>query len=93
MINNIFYNNLDFIDLHGYDMDSARVAIVDFISDSYTLGRNKVVIIHGIGEGKVRKIVHEELDRNKLVKSYKLDNENVGLTIVDMVVNNILDKH
>lgn len=88
MINDIFYNNLDFIDLHGYDMDSARVATMDFIRDSYFLGRSKIVIIHGIGEGKVRKAVHEELERNKLVKFYKIDNVNAGMTIVDIRINN-----
>ena len=89
MINDIFYKNLDYIDLHGYDMDSARVATEDFIYESVCLGREKIVIIHGIGGGFVRKSVHDFLEKSKDVKSFKIDNNNAGMTIVELK----LDKH
>ena len=89
MIDDIFLNNLDYIDLHGYDMESARVATEDFINDSFGLGRKKIVIIHGKGAGLVKKSVHGVLKRDKRVSCYKLSNNNDGMTIVYL----LLDKH
>ena len=89
MIDDIFLNGLDFIDLHGYDMESARVATEDFINDSIKLRRSKVVIIHGIGEGKVKKSVHEVLKKDKRIIKYEVSNNNAGVTIVYI----LLDKH
>lgn len=89
MIDDIFYKNLDYIDLHGYDMDSARVATEDFIKESLVLGRKRILIIHGIGEGLVKKSVHDVLRKNKYVKSFWIDNNNTGVTIIEL----LLDKH
>ena len=89
MINDIFYKNLDYIDLHGYSMDIARVLVNDFVNDSVILRKEKIVIIHGIGEGKVKKAVYELLDKNKHVKKYWQANDNAGMSIVEL----ILDKH
>lgn len=82
MIN--LYSNLPSLDLHGYDRDYARIMINDFISDNYKLKYEKVLIIHGIGTGIIRKTTQETLKRNKLVKSYKIDNFNPGTTIVEI---------
>lgn len=89
MIDDIFYKNLDYIDLHGYTMDIARVMVNDFINDSYMLGKEKIIIIHGIGEGKVKHAAYEVLKKNKYVKKYWLTHENAGMTIVEI----LLDKH
>ena len=89
MIDDIFYSGLDFIDLHGYDTETARVCTDDFINDSYILGRKKIIIIHGIGKGLVKDSVHNVLRKNKKVESFKLCNSNSGMTIVNLV----LDKH
>ena len=42
----------------------------------------KVVIIHGMGKGIIRKITQETLRKNKLVEEYKIDNFNPGMTVV-----------
>lgn len=89
MIDDIFYKNLDYIDLHGYDMEMARVLVNDFVNDSVIMKKEKIIIIHGIGEGKVKKAVHAALDKNKYVKSYWLDNNNAGMTVIEL----LLDKH
>ena len=89
MIEDIFYKNLDYIDLHGYDRDMARVLTNDFINDSLTLKKEKIIIIHGIGNGIVRNSVHETLSKNKNVKKYCIANNNAGITIVELM----LDKH
>ena len=87
-VHNIFLDRLPKIDLHGYDQDSARVKTNDFISEAVTLGYSKIVIIHGIGAGIVKKSVHETLSRNKQVLSYKLDSFNTGCTVVELINSN-----
>lgn len=86
----ILYNNLPKIDLHGYDRDYARIQINDFIQDNYYQKNEKVIIIHGIGTGILRKTTQETLKKNKLVKAYKLDNFNAGTTVVE--INKKIDK-
>ena len=81
-VNSIFTDTLPKIDLHGYTMDMARVETNRFIEESYLMKYNEVLIIHGIGEGKVKKSVHETLSKNKYVEYFKLDFFNPGTTIV-----------
>lgn len=80
----MLYSNLPQIDLHGYDRDYARIVINDFINDNYQMKNLKVLIIHGVGTGILRKTTHETLRKNKLVSSFKLDNFNSGTTIVEI---------
>ena len=86
MIN--LYSNLHSLDLHGFDRDYARIKINEFIEDNYKMKQTKVLIIHGIGTGVLRKTTQEVLRKNKLVKSYKIDNFNVGTTVVELYKNN-----
>lgn len=81
----MLYNNLPSLDLHGIDRDYARILINDFINDNYNIKQTKVVIIHGIGAGIIRKTTQEVLKKNKLVLNYKIDNFNPGMTVVDIV--------
>lgn len=78
------YNNLPQLDLHGIDREYARVLINDFIEDNYKLKKEKVLIIHGIGTGILKKTTKETLKRNHRVLSYKIDNFNAGTTIVEL---------
>lgn len=80
--NDIFLDMLPCIDLHGYDRESARVAVNDFILENILLNKKEILIIHGIGEGILKEIVHKELSKNKSVHEYKIANNNVGCTIV-----------
>lgn len=81
-MNDIFVMRYPQMDLHGYDRDSARMMVNDFVRDNYDLGNEMIVIIHGKGMGIVRREVHEALRVNKLVLEYKTDNFNDGCTIV-----------
>ena len=54
-MDDIFLKNLPLIDLHGYDVESARVATDDFINDNLILKNPKILIIHGKGKGLVKK--------------------------------------
>ncbi len=86
-VGNIFLDSLPQIDLHGYTGDMARVAVDDFILENTMMGNSKCVIIHGIGDGIVRKSVHETLRKNKLVQTFYLDNMNIGCTIVSLGID------
>ena len=78
----MLYSNLPSLDLHGIDRDYAKILINDFINDNYKIKNLKVVIIHGIGTGIIRKTTQETLKKNKLVEDYKIDNFNPGMTVV-----------
>lgn len=87
----MFYNGLPSLDLHGEYRESALVLLKSFINDNCTLKNKKILIIHGIGKGIIRKCVHDELKRNKNVSSFKLDNFNNGVTVVELKIN--IDKN
>ena len=78
----MFISSLPSIDLHGYDRDSARVAINDFININLKLKNQKIVIIHGVGEGILRKTTHDILKKNKYVENYAICYNNPGSTVV-----------
>lgn len=86
MKTDIFLNRYPSIDLHGYDRDSARMTVNDFVDENVFLKNEIIVIIHGIGTGIVRKEVHETLRVNKKVLEYKTDNFNSGCTIVKLKI-------
>ena len=81
-VNDIFLERLPKIDLHGYDRESARVAVSDFINVAVMMGYVEVVIVHGIGSGVVKEAVHNTLKKNKKVLSYHVNGMNIGCTVV-----------
>ncbi len=83
----IFLDRYPKIDLHGYDRDSARVAVNDFILESLILRNDTILIIHGKGMGIIKKEVHDTLACNKKVLEFKTDNFNDGCTIVKLDIN------
>ena len=78
----IFIDNLPKLDLHGYDRDSARVAINDFIRDNIVMKNEIVSIIHGVGSGIIRNAVKDTLSKNRKVDDFKVFFNNRGVTIV-----------
>lgn len=85
MIDNyILYKKLPTIDLHGADRYYAVMKTEEFIQDNIILNNKLIVVIHGKGEGILRKSIHENLRRNKNVKDYKLDIFNSGSTIIEL---------
>ncbi len=81
----MLYSNLETLDLHGLDREYAKILINDFIRDNYNIGNLKVIIIHGIGSGILRKTTSEVLSKNRYVKEYKIDNFNPGMTVVSII--------
>lgn len=82
----IFINNLPTLDLHGYDRETARVAINDFINDNLRMKKPKILIIHGKGTGVLRITTKETLSKNKYVIKAQTSIFNEGCTIVDLKI-------
>lgn len=80
--NTMFISSLPKLDLHGFDRETARVAIEDFIRENIKLKNKEFIIIHGIGSGILKMTTHEILKRNKNVTDYMICYNNVGSTIV-----------
>jgi len=70
------------------DREITRILVREFIRDHYKMGDEKVVIIHGIGTGVLKKTVREVLEKEKLVESFYVDFFNVGTTVVTLRKNN-----
>lgn len=85
-MNVINRDSLPRLDLHGEDRDSARILVEEFLEYNYNLGQLELVIIHGIGEGILKKEVHKVLKNNKLVVEFGLDMFNPGCTLVRLGV-------
>jgi DNA mismatch repair protein MutS2 len=85
MIDNyMLYKNLPTVDLHGLDRTFAVIKVNEFILDNYKLNNKLVILIHGKGNGVLKKEIHKCLKTNKLVIDYKLDLFNEGATIVEI---------
>lgn len=84
MIEDIFLKGLPQLDLHGYDRESAKVAISDFILENLILGKNKLIIIHGKGQGILKSTVKDVLDKDKRIKKFYIGAFNNGITIVEL---------
>lgn len=82
-----FLYNVPSIDLHGDDRDTARIRIIDFIKDNIIMKNEKIEIIHGNGNGILRKITQNTLQKNKYVLEYKTSYFNRGSTIVWLKVD------
>ena len=82
----LFVDNLPTIDLHGLDRDSARVKVLEFINDNKIMKNQIICIIHGIGEGILKSIVHNTLKNTKDIIDYKLFYNNIGMTIVKLKI-------
>ncbi len=77
----IFIDNLPTLDLHGFDRQTAKVAIDDFINDNIKMKNSFIVIVHGIGSGILKETTQKTLAINKKVIEYKIYPFNVGCTI------------
>lgn len=84
--NLIFIDRYPSIDLHGFDYDTAKVEVKDFIIDLVKMKQEIGVIVHGIGGGVMKKATLEVLKNNKNVIDYKIAYNNPGCTIVRILI-------
>ena len=59
------------IDVRGKNLDDAVMDVEKYIDDVFISGLDEVTIIHGRGEGILKKGIHEMLKRHKNVKSFR----------------------
>lgn len=81
-------SNLPTLDLHGEDSKTTELLVKQFINDNIRIGNYKIMIIHGIGTGILKKKVHEILKKDKRIEKYYINFFNIGCTMVDIKENN-----
>lgn len=81
---NPFFANYKVLDLHGETRSEIKLLVNNFINEALLLKEKNIIIVHRIGEGILRKELHNLLKENKKVKEYKLDTNNLGMTIVKL---------
>ena len=72
------------IDIHGYDRNGGVAMVKNFIDNQIRVGKRKVTIVHGKGEGILKQATHEYLRKDKRVENFKLNIFNDGETIVEL---------
>lgn len=72
------------LDLHGEIEAMVEVLVNEFINDNYKMNNKTIVVIHGKSSNILTRKLHEVLSQNTLVKDYKLDNWNLGQTIIEL---------
>jgi DNA mismatch repair protein MutS2 len=70
------------IDLHGMTADEAEAALAAFLSDAILAGHAEVRVIHGRSGGRLKAAAHARLRSMPAVRSFRLDPQNPGVTIV-----------
>lgn len=74
------------LDLHGEIESMVAVLVNEFINDNIKMKNSVIAIVHGKSTNILTREVHRVLKNNKSVKEYKLDNWNLGRTIVELYV-------
>lgn len=82
--NVVFIDTFPKLDLHGYDRETARVAIEDFIKENIKMKQEIFVIVHGIGNGILKETTRQVLSKNKQVLEFKTYYYNNGCTIAQI---------
>jgi DNA mismatch repair protein MutS2 len=70
------------LDLHGLTVDEARNRVAGYISRAILAGHERVEIIHGIGSGKLKEMVSNDLATIAAVRAIKPHPTNPGVTLV-----------
>lgn len=70
------------VDLHGLTVEEALAKVVDEIDHALRRGADRVEVVHGKGTGRIKHALHHHLASLPVVKKYKLDERNPGVTWV-----------
>ena len=66
------------LNIIGYKYDDAKELLIKYIDDILYANQSKCFIIHGIGSGVLKNMVHEYLKTHNSIKSYSLAPYNQG---------------
>ena len=84
IIKDPFTCNLPHLDIHGETTLTCVAVINSFLKDNITMGKKKVIIIHGKGSGALKHATHDLLKKDKRVIKYYIDGLNDGQTIIEL---------
>jgi DNA mismatch repair protein MutS2 len=70
------------IDLHGYTGAEATRATEEAVNAALLAHCDSLRIVHGLGSGRVKTVVHGTLAKLSVVKKFHLDPGNSGVTLV-----------
>ena len=74
------------LDVHGETSATIYTVLKDFIEDNIKLKNKYIIVIHGKGEGILKREIHYYLKRMKEVNTFNLDGWNPGMTIIELNV-------
>ena len=72
------------LDLHGFTVDEATEKVAAFLNDALLRGAGELRIIHGRSGGKLKAALHRQLKGIASVRSYRVDPQNEGVTVVKL---------
>lgn len=78
----LYRSSMPQIDLHGEDRIGARIKVNNFINDNFVLQNEEIAIIHGNGQGILKREVLNLLKNDNRVLEYSIDIYNPGCTLV-----------
>lgn len=70
------------VDLHGLTVEDAIARIVHEIDLALRRGADRVEVVHGKGSGRIREALHRHLATMPVVREFKVDARNTGVTWV-----------
>lgn len=79
-------SNLPKLDLHGENVGMVYPLLNEFINDNLKLKNRYLIVIHGKSTNILTKEVHRLLKKDKRIKTYQLDNWNLGETIIELAI-------
>ncbi|RLJ70577.1 DNA mismatch repair protein MutS2 [Hydrogenivirga caldilitoris] len=77
------------INLIGMDANTALLELEKFIEEAYAAGHKSVRVVHGIGKGVLKQVVHEFLSKSDKVRFYREAYPKEGGSGVTMVYLNV----
>jgi DNA mismatch repair protein MutS2 len=72
------------LDLHGMTVEEAVAALDGFLNDALLASYAEVRVIHGRSGGRLRAVVRARLKQLEVVRTFRLDPANAGVTIVTL---------
>ena len=80
---------IDEVHLRRLTVDDALLKLDKYLHDAFMAGSYQVRVVHGKGTGTLRQVVHEQLAKHPLVKSYRpgvYGEGGTGVTIVELTL-------
>lgn len=72
------------LDLHGHTVDTAIEALDAFLNEALLAGLAEARVIHGRSGGRLKAAVHGRLRAVPVVRAFRVDPRNPGVTIVSL---------